>query len=163
MAEYSLQHYGAINKTEELHLDAHTHSREREKGVFHHLSEFQFVLVKIEGVSAQDIRAGQCGAGAGHRWLSAHRCRFRSGSAEIHLLPVHLEPQSRLSSPPSPATHTRRPPGNVMAGKIDVHVHVWGRQKKEIITKKCSIFIARNFRGFSSISLPPPLLSLSLD
>lgn len=69
VAQYSLQHYSVINNTEELHVDAHIHGREgreRRKRVFHRLSEFQFVLVKMEGVSAQDIRAGQSGAEAGH-------------------------------------------------------------------------------------------------
>ena len=62
--------------------------RERRNRVFHRLSEFQFVLVKMEGDSAQDIWAGRSGAGAGRRWRSAHRFSFRSGSAQIHLLPV---------------------------------------------------------------------------
>ncbi len=72
--------------------------RERRKRVF------QLVLVKMEGVWAQDIRAGPCGAGAGHRWLSANRCSFRSGAAEIHLSLSAWSPRAT-----SPATQARRP------------------------------------------------------
>lgn len=99
VAEHSLQHCRAINKIKELHVDTHINHRETERRtrVFHRLSEFQFVLVKMERISAQDIRAGQSGAGSVHGWLSAHRCGFMSGSAEIHLLPVRLKPQNRLS------------------------------------------------------------------
>lgn len=95
MAKYSLQHsYFYQYNLRSAYGHTHPQQRQKRKGVFHCLSEFQFVLVKMEGVLAWDIRAGQFGAGAGHCWLSAHRCSFRSVLAEIHLLPVLSEPQS---------------------------------------------------------------------
>lgn len=96
-AKSSSWHRGVINKIKELHVDTHINPRETERRtrIFHRLSEFQFVLVKIERTSEQDIRAGQCGAGSVHGWLSAHRFSFMSGSVKIHLLPVRWKPQNR--------------------------------------------------------------------
>lgn len=107
-AENGLWHRGVINKIKELHVDTHINPRETERrtGIFHRLSEFQFVLVKIERTSEQDIRAGRCGAGSVHGWLSAHRFSFMSGSVKIHLPPVRSKPRNRTDCLPFEPRHT---------------------------------------------------------
>lgn len=77
-----------INNTEYMHVAPRIQAGGVKTGAL--LLEFQFALVKVEGVLVRDIRAAEAWAGSGHRWLSIYGCCFRPGSVEIHLLSVPL-------------------------------------------------------------------------
>lgn len=98
-------------------MDAHIRIREREREEEESISPPVRVSIcpsEDGGSLSAGYTSGSARAGPERRWLSAHRCSFRCGSAEIHLLPTRSEPQNR---PPPLRAQPHRREGHLRSGR----------------------------------------------